>query len=311
MTEAPRIVVAGVASLTVALPVEGFPVPEGRGCFPEWMEAGVSGVGADVALALAALGGRVELCTVIGSDAAGEAVRAELRAAGLLGTGCLTGGGSSLGVSMSAPDGRRRSYSRHEPVNRAGYPVPLFEHLVQGADLVALTTAAFTRPLLGPARRSGAPVAVDAQLIADAGDPRRADWLDVADVVFCSHERLPCSPEEWIGRIFAEYPGCAIAAVGRGEQGASMGLADGTLVHAATEPPRPVVSPVGAGDVLFASFLHAWLSAGNPARALTEAVVHASYAIGEAFPSRGHLTAADLRALTDRHPVDVTTGRWR
>jgi hypothetical protein len=28
----------------------------------------------------------------------------------------------------------------------------------------------------------------------------------VADILFCSHERLPCRPEQWVARVFARYP---------------------------------------------------------------------------------------------------------
>ncbi|QVQ51890.1 carbohydrate kinase family protein [Spiractinospora alimapuensis] len=309
MTER-RSVVVGVASLGVTLPVERFPVPPGSTSFPQWMEVGVTGVGANVAKAMAILGGSVELCTVLGADPAGLLIEADLRASGLLGVGTVIGHGSSLAVNMTSADGARRTYSHHHPVNEHGYPIDLFERVISDADLIAFTTAAFTRELLEPARRTNATIAVDTQVIADVSSPNRAAWLDVADIVFCSHEKLPCPPVAWIRHIFATYPGCLIATIGCGARGAVMGLRDGTLVHAATPLPRPLVSTIGAGDTLFASFLHVWLGMGNPVQALADAVLHAAFTIGDRFPSRGHLSSAQLRDLSRRHSVEVAITRW-
>ncbi|PSK89899.1 sugar/nucleoside kinase (ribokinase family) [Murinocardiopsis flavida] len=310
MDESPHVVVAGVASLGIVARV-GAPGPDpARIRFAEWMEAGVTGVGANVAKTLRALGARVELCTVIGTDIAGAAIRADLEAYGLLGAGAVEGDGSSLAMSLTGDGGQHTDLALHQQVNQVKYPGAVFERLGHDADLVVLSTAAFTEELVGVAGRLGVPVAFDAQVIADVNDPRRAKWLQVADIVFCSHRRLPCPPKEWIAQMFAAYPGCLITAIGCGALGAVMGLADGTLVRAVTEAPRPVVNTLGAGDTLFPTFLHSWLSAGNPVRALGEAVVHASYKVGDGFPSRGHLDAAALAGLMASHPVRISLDRW-
>ncbi|MFC7329204.1 carbohydrate kinase family protein [Marinactinospora rubrisoli] len=305
-----KIVVAGVASLGVSVPTGGFPLTDGPTRFPDWMEVGVTGVGANVAQALRRLGDEVELCTIIGADLAGELVRTELRARGLLGMGAITGPGSSLAVSLVAEDGRRAGHSLLRHVNAVDYPVELFGRLSAEADLAVLTTASFARPLIEPATDLDMPIAVDVHLISDVHEEERRPWLAAADILFCSHERLPCSAEEWIAQVFAAYPGCLIAAVGCGADGAVLGVRDGSLVRARTAPPRPLQSTVGAGDTLFASFLHGWLAGGHPADALGQAVLHASWKIGAGFPGAGHLTQDELRSLADRHPLQVEVGRW-
>ncbi|GAA3735081.1 carbohydrate kinase family protein [Salinactinospora qingdaonensis] len=308
---ASRIVVAGVASLGIAVGVDGFPLTDGPTRFPEWMRTGVTGVGANVAGALRRLGDEVEFCTVIGADPPGDFIRAELRTRGLLGAGAIVGPASSLAVSFAAPDGSRAGHSLLTPVNEVDYPAEVFAKLADGADLAVMTTAGFTEPLLAQARRLGVRVAVDVHLIADVYEERRRPWLNAADILFCSHERLPCAPREWITQVFATYPGCGIAAVGCGPEGCVLGLRDGTLVRARAAPPRGVRNPVGAGDTLFASFVHSWLGSGRPVEALRQAVVHAGYTIGDCFPAEGHLSDRELRELASRHPVEVWLGRWR
>ncbi|WP_116246784.1 carbohydrate kinase family protein [Nocardiopsis sp. FIRDI 009] len=311
MTDTPRIVVAGVANLCTAAQVETTApaTPDHRG-FTDHMVTGVSGVGANVAATLRRLGTDVDLCTLVGEDTAGRAVRAGLEREGLLGPGCVPAASSPLAVSLVGADGRQLGYTFLGPLAGAAYPTEVFLDLVSGADLAVLTTIGFARPLIHHARRAGVPIAVDVHVIADIHRPEQRAWLHSADILFCSHERLPGPPREWIRQVFDTYPGCAVAGVGRGSDGAVVGLRDGTLVSARTDPPRPLVNTVGAGDTLFASFLHGWVSAGNPVQALHDAVLHASWAIGDLFPNDGHLERGNLSELAHAHPVQVDVDRW-
>ncbi|GAB3472968.1 carbohydrate kinase family protein [Nocardiopsis coralliicola] len=306
----PKIVVVGTAHLGVTVPVDAFPVQTGPTRHPQWVRTEATGVGANVAGACAALGSRVELCTVVGADHAGDLIRSCLRTRGLLGRGVVTAERSTVAVDLVGGDGSRAGHSFLRPIEDETYPEALFAELVEGADAAVLTTAGLSRPLLAAARRAGVPVATDLHQISDIADEDRSAWLHAADILFCSHERLPASPREWIASVFAAYPGCAVAGVGCGAEGAVLGLRDGTLVRARTELPRSLISVIGAGDTLFATFLHSWLSTGQPVRALSDAVLHAAWRIGATRTGDTLLTADQLRALARTHPVEVELGRW-
>lgn len=305
-----KIVVVGVTSLYMAVPVEGFPLPYTSTRFPEWLRAEVSGAGCHIAGTLGALGDDVRLCTFAGRDAAGEAIRAALRDRGLLGPEVVPAPESSLGVVLVAPDGRRRGHPYVAAVNALEYPAEVFRRAVRDADLAVLTNTAFTRPLLRVAREEEVPVAVDVHLVTDADDAYNRPWMELADVIFCSHERLSRAPERWIADVFARHPGCAVAAVGLGRRGCLMGLDDGRMVKVAAVAPRGVASTSGAGDALFASFLHGWLACGNPITALEDAVLHAGWKVGDTFPGTVSLTPAELARLRAGHPATTVIGRW-
>lgn len=311
MTERPRIVVAGVANLCTAARVDttGLEAPDRRG-FTDHMATGVSGVGANVASTLHRLGTDVELCTLVGEDVPGRAIRAGLEAEGLFGPGCLPTPSSPLAVCLVGERGHQLGYTCLSPLASSSYSPQVFADLVRDADLAVLSGIGFARPLIPQAERAGVPIAVDVHVIADIHRPEQRAWLHSADILFCSHERLPCAPREWIRQVFDSYPGCAVAGVGCGPDGAVVGLRDGTLVRARTEPPRALANTVGAGDTLFASFLHGWVCAGNPVQALRDAVLHASWAIGDLFPNGGHLDGNGLRKLARTHPVQVDVERW-
>jgi acarbose 7IV-phosphotransferase len=305
-----RIVVVGVASLYIAAGVGEFPIEHEPAFVPDWMRAGVSGSGVHIAKVLKALGDDVRLCTLTGTDAAGLAIRADLRASGLMGLGVVDAGATSLGVVLVAPDGSRTGLPYLAAVNAVSYPVGTFHRLAEGADLAVLTNTRFTRPLIRHAEQLSVQIAVDLHLISDVEDIYNRPWLEAADVVFCSGERLQCSVEEWVARVFARYPGCEVVGIGAGAGGATLGLRDGTLVRATAIAPRGVVSTAGAGDALFASFLHGWLATGNPVSALQAAVLHAGWKVGDPLPGAASLTEAGLARLSEECRVKTSVGRW-
>jgi sugar/nucleoside kinase (ribokinase family) len=305
-----RIVVAGVASLAVHLAVEQFPVGYTSVSQPRWLCSGAGGAGAQIAAILRALGDEVRLCTVVGRDPAGRLVRQELRAGGLAGPGVVEGPGTSQTVVLVAPDGRRIVYPHLSVVNTVEYPQARFVEALRDADLAVLTNTEFVRALLAPAALRGVPIAADVNVIADLDDAFYQPWLDVADIIFCSHEKLPCQAPKWIARIMARYPGVAIAAVGRGANGTVLGLRDGRMVSVGAVAPLGVRNTSSAGDSLFAAFLHGWLATGNPIEALSGAVVFAGWRIGHRDPTTVLLSEAELAGLRLRHPVRISLGRW-
>jgi sugar/nucleoside kinase (ribokinase family) len=306
-----KIVVAGVTSLYMSVPVDQFPVRYQPSRSPGWLRAGAAGAGCHIAKILRALGDEVNLCTVIGQDPPGTLIRAELAAGGLLGPGAVEAQASSLGVVLVAPDGRRMGHPYLTMVNSVEYPADVFRQSLLGADLAILTNSRFARPLLRYACQQGVPIAVDVHLIADIEDSYNRPWLEVADVVFCSDERLPCPPAEWVRRVFERYPGCTIAGIGCADAGCVLGLRDGRLIAVPAASPRGVVSTAGAGDTLFASFLHGWLATGNPVRAVERAVLYAGWAIGDSFPCAATLTGDQIDILEGVCAVRAVVGRWK
>lgn len=308
---AKRIVVAGVASLAINVGVEELAGITREGPWhPRWLESGVGGAGGHISTILAGLGDDVALCTVVGRDQAGELIRRDLVNRELAGPGITEGSSSALAVVLVAPTGDRVVYSHTAGIAAVQYPVATFEDALRDADLAVLTSTEFTRPLLPKAVLRGVPIAVDVNIIADIDDEYYEPWLEVADIVFCSHERLPCTPEEWIPQVFRRYPGCLLAAVGCGSRGCVLGLQDGRVVRADAVAPLGVFNTSSAGDSLFAAFLHAWLATGNPVEALSDAVVYAGWRIGHRFPSGVILSDAELAQLRSLNPVRVEISRW-
>jgi sugar/nucleoside kinase (ribokinase family) len=298
---APTIVVAGAVSFYMSLGVAEFPLSHASVAAPRWFVTGVSGAAGHIARILRVLGDDVRLCSVVGRDLLGAGIRAELARLGLDGPGIVDSECSSAGVVLVGPDGGRMGFPHLEPVNGVGYPPRTFEELARGADLLVLTNAKFIRPLVPRGVALGVPIAVDAHLISDLGDPYNRPWLEAAQIIFCSHERLPCGPEEWAASVLRRYPRCVIAGVGLGAHGALVAHRDRRLVRVGAVAPREVVNTSGAGDALFATFLHYMCGEGDPARALRHAVTHAGWKIGHRAPVTASLAHRELAALVKGH----------
>ncbi|WP_157408023.1 carbohydrate kinase family protein [Actinomadura atramentaria] len=304
-----RIVVAGVASLYASVGVNGFPLGYASTSAPRWMEFGVSGTATHVARVQRSLGDGVRLCCPVGGGVAGAVIRNELCRLGLDGPGVVASPESSLGLVLVGPDGKRMGMPHVDPVDRFPYPFDVLREQARDADLLVLTNARFVRPLVAAAARLGPPIAVDVHRLAGLGDDYDRPWLDRAEIVFCSDERLG-DPLAWLPAMFARYPRCRVAGVGLGARGALVGLRDGRLVEVGAVTPRPPVNTSGAGDALFATFVSTLLRLGDPVAALQAGVLHAGWKIGHRLPAAVSLDAAELDALRRASPPPTAVRRW-
>ncbi|WP_049580610.1 carbohydrate kinase family protein [Streptomyces sp. SBT349] len=307
-----QITVVGMTRLAMAMPVDAFPLPYYSYRRPAWMHCAVVGGAYNVASALLALGDEPRVCTLVGTDDAGEVIRARLRRRGLDGRGVVNARESAKTVILIEPDGRVARNAWAVGGSTDDYPMERFIEQAVDADLAVITSDAFGEPFLHTAKELlNLPVAVDLHMAADLGDERQRPWFEAADVLFRSHERLSCTPAEWIRDVLRRYPGCRVAAVGRAEEGCVMGLQDGRLVTIEAVTPRPVRNTDGAGDALFASFLHGWLALGEPVEALESAVLFAGWKIGGDTAADRFLTAAELAALRRVYSLRTRVSTWR
>jgi sugar/nucleoside kinase (ribokinase family) len=299
------IVVAGVTNLQFSVPVDAFPVAYSPVRYPQ-NQTGVrvAGVGYNVAAGLTALGNEVRLATFAGSDLLGGAVELELRARGLHGPWVVAGQETPRSVVLHEPGGERMICTDLRGLPQAVYPPGVFAEALQGAGWAVITNIGFARPLLAVARDAGVPVAADVQVIDDLDDDYNRDWMAAAQVLFCSHERLPVPPRAWVSMVHERYR-TPVVVVGCGADGALLGVSDsgsGEIRHVPAVAPRGVTSTAGAGDALAAAFMHVYAANHDPHAAIEQAVVFAGFAVGGEPGGNPYLTGPQLAALTQATP---------
>lgn len=296
----PRLLVLGNINLETTLRIASFPIPYQPTSFvPFGVDNAVSGVGYNIARTLSVLGDDVVLASIVGRDRTAATVREQLRDDGIddryvLGQVAKT----ALSVVVYDESGRRSAFTDLKDLMEQAYPPALFSEALVGVEAVLFTQAAYCRPLLAPARDTGKLVAVDLQLISDLDDPYKRPYLEAASVVFMSGEHLPEEPETWAWHLLEQYPGVQVVGIGLGAEGALLAIREtGLTMRVPAVTTRPVVNTSGAGDALFACFIHYYVITRDAEESLRRAVVFASYKIGEAGSSQGLLDAGSLEVL--------------
>jgi acarbose 7IV-phosphotransferase len=294
-----RILVSGLINIETTLQVEDFPIVYEPVRFPFFgINSSVSGVGYNVAKALTVLGDDVRFLSMIGSDVAGVLVRESLAVDGIPTARVIPGlRRTPQSVILYDRSGRRAISTDLKDIQEATFPADQFEEAILGCALAALCNINFSRPFLARARALGIPVATDVHTVADLDDPYNSDFMAAASILFMSDERLPCTPEEWVRRLWDRF-GADVVIVGLGAKGALLGIRrDHFLERLPAVRTRPVVNTIGAGDALFSAFVHFYGATGDPYAALQKAIVFASYKIGETSAARGFLTEDALERV--------------
>ncbi|MFN8505271.1 carbohydrate kinase family protein [Kouleothrix sp.] len=298
------IFVSGLINIETTVQVDRFPIEYSPVRYPFFgVRSTVAGVGYNVAKALATLGDSVRLASIVGRDMPGALVDAQLRADGLPGADVLAlAEATAQSAILYDPAGRRQINTDLKDIQELRYPPEQLERALDGCALAALCNINFSRPMLARAKARGIAVATDVHAIGDLDDAYNRDFMAAADLLFMSHELLPCDPEAWAARVQQRY-GTPIVVVGLGAGGALLAVrADGFVGRFAAHAARPIVSTIGAGDALFSAFLHSYAAAPDPYAAIQRAIVFAGYKIGSIGAAEGFLSHAALEALLAELP---------
>jgi ribokinase len=293
-----KILVAGLTNIEVTLKVESFPIHYNPVLYPfHGVNSSVSGVGFNVAKALTRLGDSVSFLSLTGKDVMQKLVKQalsdeEIRSKYVLDRLKQT----PQSVIIYDPYGNRQINIDLKDIQDSIYPQVLFQQALDECSMAVLCNINFARPFLETARRAGKPVATDVHTIADIEDHYNRDYMTAANILFISHERLPCSPEDWAKWVIHRY-GTEIIVIGLGADGALLAVKDDNFIERIPAVhTRPIVSTIGAGDALFSCFIHYYQQTNDPYEAIRKAVVYASYKIGATSAADGFLSAQELDA---------------
>lgn len=292
------IAVAGLYTLETNLRIAGFPLEYEPVHFPfHAISQSHAGVGLNLAVALSGLGNTVRLASYVGFDELGEQIISALPRFGLSERFFVRGDfDTSQSVILVAPDGNRQIHCDLKDIQDYAYPKEQIPSLLADAQLAVVCNINFARPILSAARERGIPVATDVHAIGDFDDVYNRDFLEAANFLFLSHERLPCSPADAVlamrNRFRAE-----VIVIGLGKDGALLSERDHATLHIPSVAPRGVVNTIGAGDALFAAFLDQYLRGHPAAVALQRATLFAGWKVGESGATRGLLRTDEFTEL--------------
>jgi len=299
--EMTRFAVSGLINVETTLKIDSFPLAYNPVNYLFFgIQSRVSGVGYNLTRALTTLGHEVRLLSLIGADLPGLMVRQTLAQDGLPADDVLTQTDQTAqSVILYDTTGRRQIHVDLKRIQEATYPEERARAVLAACDWAVLCNINFSRPLLHLAHALGRPIATDVHTIGVLEDAYNADFMAAATVLFMSDESLPETPETWARRVMRRY-GPEVLVIGMGARGALLALRSGETHHVPAQSVRPIVNTIGAGDALFAAFLHGYTRTGEALTALERAVLFAGWKIGVASAAEGFLDAAALDALYAR-----------
>jgi ribokinase len=294
-----KILVAGLTNIEVTLQVDSFPIHYNLVRYPFFgVNSSVSGVGYNIAKALTKLGDTVQFLSMIGHDPSQQLVKQALDKDGIRDKYVLTTLETTPhSVVIFDRYGNRQVNVDLKNIQECVYPQVLFERALRDCSLAVLCNINFSRPFLQAVRRAGKIIATDVHAISNLDDDYNRDYMAMADVLFMSHEHLPCSPEEW-ARWLIDHFGTEIVVVGLGAEGALLSVKSHRFMERVPAVyTRPVVSTIGAGDALFSAFIHYYTQTHNPYDSVRKAIVFASYKVGAISAADGFLDQDELDTL--------------
>jgi acarbose 7IV-phosphotransferase len=301
-----KILVSGLINIETTLQIDGFPIKYKPVRFPFFgINTTVSGVGYNLAKALRKLGNTPIFLALIGSDLSGNQVKATLEYEHIPSDFVLQHlRQTPQSVIVFDKKGKRFINTDLKDIQERTYPSGLFERALAECSLAVICNINFARPYLKPAKESGKLIATDVHTVAKLDDEYNSDFMRYADILFMSDEQLPAPPEEWVTELMAKYD-AKIVVVGLGDKGALMAVREDKFMgRFPAVYTRPVVNTIGAGDALFAAFIHSYQRTKDPYESIKKAAFYASYKIGENGGAEGFLTDVQLDKLYEGKPIE-------
>lgn len=301
-----KILVSGLINLETTLKINSFPVKYEPVRYPFFgVKSSVSGVGYNIAKALTVLGNKVNFISIIGKDAAGKIVKNAISTNKIFSKYIIKEiEETPQSVIIFDECGKRAINTDLKDIQDAVYPQNLFNEAINKCDLAALCNINFSRPFLKKTKKLGKLIATDIHAISDINDKYNRDFMEYADILFLSDEKLPCKPEEFAGKIKNKF-GAGIIVVGLGAKGVLLCVKEDNFCERMPAVKiRKIVNTIGAGDALFSAFVHFYNKTGNPYEAIEKAQKFAAHKIGttggaDGFLTEKELTTVRLRRITE------------
>ena len=300
-----QLLVSGLLNIETTAAVRGFPIHYYPIDYPFFgVNSAVSGVGYNLAKALTTLSDEVQLLSFIGNDDEGDRIMTQLHRDGIDADKIArTLKSTPTSVVLYDPEGKRQIYCDLKDIQEQRIAPDSVS--LDSCAIAAICNINFNRDLIKAAHDSGILTATDVHVLSDIEDDYNRDFMENADILFLSDEALPCEPQEFLRRLYDRYHNRVIV-LGMGGKGAMLlDSESGRLLHLSACKNIKVVNTVGAGDALFAAFLHFTAKGLSPVDALMRAQVFAAIKIGTDGASKGFCTEDEVESRLTSMNISV------
>lgn len=292
-----KILIMGLINIETTVKVEQFPIEYSPVDYQFFgIETTVSGVGYNIAKAMKTLGQDPIILSLIGQDMYKKVIEDEFKKEGIESSYIKP-------ILKNTPqstilydnDGRRRITLDLKDIQDSVYPKEGVQGILkEDIDIAAICNINFARGLLQEVKKSGKIIATDVHVVDNVEDDYNKDFMKYSDILFLSNEKIIDKEEEFLKKLIEAYDN-KIIVIGMGKKGALLYVReDNEIKFYPSVFTRDIVSTIGAGDALFSAFLFFYSKYKDPYIACKNAIVFASYKIGEKGAASGFLTEEQL-----------------
>ncbi len=288
-----KFAVAGIIQIETIvkvdnIPVEFFPVVSR----PDTIFTNVGGDAYNECLALRALGNEVRFFTMTGRDSSDIAGADKLINEADYVYPALDSTPSA--VILYDTNRKQQIFEDIKNVRDVVYPIEPFVKNIGDVECVVLANANFCRPLAKKAKDLGKLVAINFRGFSEEKYEYNKDLMDLADIIYLSDDNIVTDADEFVRKV-ADNHQAKIVILGRGADGVTIYSRDDDLL-ADYRPVKTteIVNTAGAGNSLFACFLHCYMKDRDAVHSIKNALLFASYKIGYMGTSQGFLTENEL-----------------
>ena len=289
-----KILVSGLCNIETTLKVNKFPIEYYPIDYPFFgIKSSVSGVAYNISKALKTLGDDVTLVSYVGNDFEGEYVLNELENSNIV---CdfvkKELKETPTSIVLYDNEGKRQIYCDLKDIQEQNYDI---NELSKDKDILVLCNINFNRENLSKIKNKI--IATDVHVLGNIYDEYNKDFMKYSNILFLSDEAINIKYEEFIMNIENEYHNDIIV-LGMGKNGSMMYVKeDNKFYYVSAIDVGTIVNTVGAGDALFAGFIHYYAKGYAPLEALERATLVASHKICYNGGAVGHPTEEKVEEL--------------
>lgn len=291
-----KFVVAGIIQIETIVKVDRIPIEYAPvTSAPNTIFTSAGGDAFNESLALRWLGDKVDLLSVVGRNQDMSVLNPTDREVTLNTDYILPIIDSTpTQVVLYDKDRQEQIFEDIKGLREAEYRMSMVPPMVAGCDIVVLSNANFCRPFIEVAKQYNKKIAVNIHTYLTEKEKYNVDFLENASILYFSDDTIKSDPFDFVRDIADRY-NTDIIILGQGSKGLILYDRQKDInVHYDTVKTNEVVNTTGAGNAMFACFLHYYQETGDSVLAIKNAMLFASYKIGYMGTSNGFMTVEQL-----------------
>ncbi len=291
-----NFIIAGITQIETIIKVDKIPIAyrpfTGR---PDTIYTAAGGDAFNCSLALKWLGDEVEFMTVVGEGQNLGMFNPPGREVTLPTENVLPiMKETPMEVLLFDNTRKQQKFEDLKDIREVQYDMARVEPLIRDCDMVVISNANFCRPFIPLAKDNGKQLAVKIHNYKTEKEVYNEDFLKNADILYFSDNSVEIDPQDFVNEMKDRYDP-EIIIMGIGEQGVIQ-YDKKRNINAKHKPvgTKKVENTAGAGNALFACFLHYYLKTGDPSLAIRKGLLFSANKIGYIGTSNGFMTEEQL-----------------